>query len=440
MSFLPPLLRKGCDTMSDKTFVLKGTICYSRDAGNLEIAENAYLVCENGVSAGVFPNLPEQYQKLPVRDTGDSLIIPGLTDLHLHAPQYAYRGTAMDLELLDWLNTVTFPQEAKYDDPAYARTAYSILAQDLKNSATTRACIFGTLHVEATELLMDLLEETGLKTFVGKVNMDRNGTPALQERDALASANATRQWLRGIDGRYQNTRPILTPRFIPSCSDALMHELASIRSEYGLPVQSHLSENFGEIAWVKELCPDSRFYGDAYDSFGLFGGEGYSAIMAHCVHSSEEEIALMKERGVYVAHCPQSNADLSSGIAPARRYLDAGLHIGLGSDIAGGFSLSILRAMTDAIQVSKLRWRLVDDTLKPLTLEEAFYMATLGGGSFFGKAGSFEKGYEFDAVILDDRSLPHPQPLTAKERLERLVYLSNEQHITGKYVSGKKIF
>ena len=162
--------------------------------------------------------------------------------------------------------------------------------------------------------------------------------------------------------------------------------------------------------------------------------------MAHCVYSTEEEIALMKKRGVFIAHCPQSNTNIASGIAPVRRYLDEGLSIGLGSDIAGGSSLSILRAITDAIQVSKLRWRLVDNSQEPLTLEEGFYMATLGGGSFFGKVGSFEKGYEFDAIILDDSNLPHPQIISARDRLERLIYLSDDRNIVGKYVSGRKIF
>ena len=146
----------------------------------------------------------------------------------------------------------------------------------------------------------------------------------------------------------------------------------------------------------------------------------------------------MKKRGVFVAHCPQSNTNLSSGIAPVRRYLEEDLHIGLGTDIAGGHSLSMLRAIADAIQVSKLRWRLVDDSLKPLSLEEAFYMATMGGGAFFGKVGTFLEDYEFDALILDDRGLRHPQPLTARERLERLIYLSDDRCITGKYVFRKQ--
>ena len=179
---------------------------------------------------------------------------------------------------------------------------------------------------------------------------------------------------------------------------------------------------------------------EAAAEFGLFGGEGCPTIMAHCVHCPDEELALIKKRGVYIAHCSQSNTNLASGIAPVRRYLEAGVKIGLGSDIAGGFSVSMLRVMADSIQTSKLYWRLKDNAAKPLTLEEVFYMATVGGGSFFGKVGSFEKGYEFDAVILSDRNLPYPQEFTPLQRLERLVYLSDDRNITGKYVAGTRIF
>ena len=302
---------------------------------------------------------------------------------------------------------------------------------------------------------MDMLEESGLTTMVGKVNMDRNGALELQEKSAQASAQDTRQWLEEIKGRYDHTYPILTPRFTPSCTDELMTELGKIQREYHLPVQSHLSENFGEIAWVKELCPTSRFYGDAYDMFGLFGTKPAAneevsnpasassntcpTIMAHCVHSTDEEIQMIKDQGVYIAHCPESNTDIASGIAPIRRYLDMGLHVGLGTDVAGGFSLSMFRAIADAIQVSKLRWRLMDQTQAPVTLEEAFYMATIGGGSFFGKVGSFEKGYEFDAMILDDSNIRHPQEISTRDRLERLVYLSDDRNLVGKYVQGRKV-
>ena len=424
--------------MKNELFALKGTICYSKNQHELVFAENSYVVCENGICAGVFSQLPEEYKNIPTEDMGNRLIIPGFTDLHLHAPQYAYRGTGMDLELLDWLNTITFPQEARYADLSYAKKAYSIFVDDLKHSFTTRACIFATLHRPATELLMDMLEESGLTTMVGKVNMDRNGAPELQEESAQASAADTRQWLDEIRDRYDHTYPILTPRFTPSCTDELMTELEKIQKEYHLPVQSHLSENFGEIAWVKELCPASRFYGDAYDMFGLFGG-ACPTIMAHCVHSTDEELQMIKDQGVYIAHCPESNTDLASGIAPIRHYLDMELRVGLGTDVAGGFSLSMFRAIVDTIQASKLRWRLMDQTLAPITLEEAFYMATIGGGSFFGKVGSFEKGYEFDAMVLDDSNIRHPQEISNRDRLERLVYLSDDRNLVGKYVQGRKV-
>lgn len=421
------------------SFVLKGNIIYSNDDRTLKTVEQGYLVCREGKSAGVFQELPEQFKDYPLEDWGDMLLVPGLVDLHIHAPQFAFRGMGMDLELLDWLNTNTFPEEAKYADLEYAQKAYGIFADSMKKSATTRACIFGTIHRPATELLMDLMEETGLKTMIGKVNMDRNSPDFLKEQSAEASEQETLRWLEETGSRYENVKPILTPRFIPSCTDDLMERLGKLQKEYGLPVQSHLSENQGEVAWVKELCPASRFYGDAYDRFGLFGGNG-KTVMAHCVSSSEEEIELIKERGVTIAHCPQSNTNLSSGVAPVRTYLDRGVKVGLGSDVAGGSGESIFRAMADAIQVSKLRWRLKDDRLKPLTVEEAFYLGTLGGGSFFGKVGSFQEGYELDVVILDDGSLPHPQTLTLRERLERFIYLSDDRHIKGKYVGGYRIF
>lgn len=422
-----------------KNFVLKGSICYSKDKNTLEVMDQGYLVCIDGKSQGVYKVLPEKFRDLKLKDCTGKIIIPGLTDLHVHAPQYAFRGLGMDLELLDWLNTNTFPEESKYQNLEYAKRAYDIFVNDLKKSATTRACIFATLHVEATKLLMENLEKSGLKTMVGKVNMDRNSPEYLCETSAQASADATVEWIEEVLSQYKNTQPILTPRFIPTCSDELMNKLSEIQKKYKLPMQSHLSENQGEIAWVKELCPNSAFYGDAYDQFDLFGGD-CKTIMAHCVSSSEEEINRIQEKGVFIAHCPQSNTNLSSGVAPIRTYLEREIKMGLGSDVAGGASLSILRAMADTIQCSKLRWRLLDNTLAPITFEEAFYLGTIGGGEFFGKVGSFEKDYEFDAVVLDDSNIQYPQELSVKERVERMIYLSDDRNVCEKYVAGNKIF
>ncbi|MDO5574591.1 MAG: amidohydrolase family protein [bacterium] len=427
--------------MREKNYILRGSICYSTKPEQLQTIEQGYLVCVDGKSCGVYKTLealPENYQMLPIKDYGDKLIIPGLVDLHLHASQYAFRGLGMDMELIEWLNVNTFPEEAKYADTSYAMRAYSQFVKNLQQGATTRACIFATIHTDATELLMDLLEKSGLYTMVGKVNMDRNAPENLCEENAETSAADTIKWIEECQEKYQNTKPIITPRFIPSCTDELMIKLSQIRRDYKLPVQSHLSENPREIQWVQELCPQTSGYADAYDQAGILGGPGHE-IMAHCVYLTEEEEKLLLERGVYIAHCPDSNTNLASGAAPIRRYLEHGLHVGLGTDIAGGYSDSIFSQMAEAIRVSKLRWRLFDDTLRPLTLAEAFYMGTMGGGAFFGKVGSFIKGYEFDAVVLDDSKLKAPYSMTALQRLERAVYLPEKCEVTAKYVAGNKV-
>ncbi len=421
-----------------ENYVIKGNLCYSENQNHIRIVPNAYLVCENGLCAGVFETLPERYAALPRVDYGDKLIVPGLTDLHVHAPQFAFRGLGMDMELLDWLNTYTFPEESKYADLTYADRAYEQFAAHLHRSATTRAAIFATIHTPATELLMEKMERSGLVSYVGKVNMDRNSPEYLCEASAEESIAHTEEWICRTQDRFANTKPILTPRFIPSCTDELMKGLRKLVEKYHLPVQSHLSENFGEIAWVKELCPDSRFYGDAYDRFGLFGGD-HPCIMAHCVHSDAAETELMKKNGVFVAHSPLSNANLSSGAAPITRFLDEGLHVALASDVAGGETENLFASMAAAIRVSKLRWRLLDQSVPALSVDQAFYLATRGGGAFFGKVGAFEAGYELDAVVLDDSALDHPQELTVRARLERCLYLADDRQIAAKYVRGRKV-
>ena len=416
---------------------LKGNICYSKDKDNITVIENGYVVWEDNKCLGAFQELPEEYADVTCEDMGDKIIIPGLVDLHVHAPQYSFRGLGMDLELIDWLNTHTFVEEAKYKDMDYAEKAYDIFVEDMLHSATTRACVFGTIHTDATLLLMDKLEKAGVAAYVGKVNMARNSPEYLCEENSEVAAEATEKWILSC-GDYENVKPILTPRFTPSCTDELMERLSKLQKKYDLPMQSHLSVNLGEIAWVKELCPSAKFYGDAYIQFDMFGN-ACQTIMAHCVHSTEEEIEMMKEQNVFIAHCPESNTNLSSGVAPIRAYLEKGMKVGLGSDIAAGSNLSIFKAMAMAIQCSKLKWRLEDQSLTPLKVEEAFYLATKGGGEFFGQVGSFEAGYEFDAVVMDDSTLRHPQELTVLERLERLIYLAEDRHMVDKYVAGKKL-
>ena len=427
------------------SFIIKGNICQTVNPQGLDLHEKAYVVCENGVSRGIFEEVPEKYADFSVYDYGDALVFPGMIDMHVHAPQYAFRGTSMDLELMEWLNRYTFPEEEKYENLEYAKKAYSLFVNALKKGATTRACIFATRHRYATELLMKFMEESGLVSYVGKVNMDREASEKLTEKSADMSAYETFGWINAVKDKFENTKPILTPRFIPCCTDKLMEELREIQMAYGIPVQSHLSESKGEIDFVKFLRPENAFYGDSYNEYDLFGKNDdidtdVKTVMAHCVWSTDEEVELMQKNGVFVAHCPASNMNLTSGIAPIRKYLDLGINVGLGSDIAGGHSESIFRAITDAIQVSKMYFRMVNESYKPLVFSEAFYLATKGGGKFFGKVGSFEDGYEFDAIVMNDEVLSHPQPLNLAERMERAVYLGiDEKGLVAKYVAGRKV-
>jgi len=419
--------------------ILKGNICYSKSPTELEIFQNAFLICEDKTCVGVFRQIPHKYLPFFFIDYGDALIIPGLCDLHIHAPQYAFRGLGMDMELLGWLNSYAFPEESKYSEIDYANKAYTLFSNSMRSSATTRACIFATLHTPATIKLMEKMELTGIVSKVGKVFMDRNCPDILRQVDAEAAYTSGKTWIESAKLKFKNTTPIITPRFIPTCSNDLMRKLKALQLEYSLPVQSHLSENKNEVKWVKELCPECEIYAQAYDQYGLFGGNGVPTIMAHCVWSEGREAELIKKNGIYVAHCPQSNTNLSSGIAPIRKFLRNGIKTGLGSDVAGGCHISIFRAMSDAVQASKLYHCLIDQNDEPITINEAFYLGTAGGGSFFGNVGKFDKGYEFDAIIVDDSNIPTTNPLTIEERIARIVYFSDETVIRAKYVRGKQV-
>ena len=422
--------------MNDRSFVLKGDLCWNETPERIRTLDNGYLVVEDGLITGAFRAVPEQYKGLRLIDAGNNLIMPGMTDLHVHAPQYLFRGLGMDMELLEWLNTHTFPEESRYKDEEYARQAYTMFVNDMKKSATTRAVVFASIHHPATAILMDLFDKSGMYAYVGKVNMDRNSPDYYRESTEQSLAD-TEDWILETKDRFERVRPILTPRFTPSCTDRLMEGLGHLQRKYGLPVQSHLSENLSEIDWVKELCPWAPVYAETYLRPGLIG-PGVKSVMAHCVYSDSIEMEMLNANNVLIAHCPQSNENVASGIAPIRRFLHAGIRVGLGSDVAGGSTLSMFRCIQDAVAVSKLRWRVMDQNDKPLTMDEAFYMATEGGGSFFGKVGTFKPGYEMDALVLPDDHLIGPRHYSVRDRLERVIY-SSEPILEGmrmKYVGG----
>lgn len=415
--------------------IYKGNILFTKIKDKFEIIENGFIIVKNGKILDLYKNLPSEYQNFEVIDFSNNLIIPGMNDLHCHAPQFRNLGMAMDKELIPWLDNYTFPEEGKFKSIEYSDKVYKDFIKEVWRHGTTRIAVFATVHKESSIRLMDLFKQSGLGALVGKVNMNINCTDDLLE-DTEKSISDTEYILENYYNADELVNPIITPRFIPSCNSELLKSLGDLAIKYNVPTQSHLSENLGEIDWVKQLQPESEFYGDAYNRFNLFGQT--KTLMAHCVYSCDKELELMKKNNVFAVHCPNSNLNLGSGIMPVRKFLDNDINIALGSDISGGHDLSIFKVMVNAIQCSKLLWVNSNKQVNFLTLSEAFYMATKGGGSFFGKVGSFEKNYDFDALVLDDSNL-NPESYSLIERLERFIYIGDDRNIIHRYVRGEEI-
>ena len=422
--------------------VYKAHILFTKERTGFEVLENGYVAVEDGCVVGVSTSLSSLgCDEQTVTDFGDCLLIPAMNDMHVHAPQYRNQGIAMDLELLPWLQNYTFPEEKKYADAAYAERMYRRFIRDMWRFGTMRSCVFATIHTQSTRLLMNLFREAGMGAMVGKVAMNRNCPPELIESvedmvDGYESLIAEFGNLSPLTSNLSPlVRPIITPRFVPSCTSEMLQACGDLAAKYQLPVQSHLSENMAEIQWVHTLERESTSYGDAYNRYGLFGQT--PTIMAHCVWTAGEELEFMKRNHVMVAHCPTSNLNIASGLAPIRTFIEEGVPVGLGSDISGGHDLSIFRMMVYAIQVSKMHYQQNHERAF-LTLPEVFWLATKSAGSFFGRVGSFEPGYEFDAVVIDDHDLNHDN-YSLLHRLERFIYLGDDRHITHRFCRGQEI-
>lgn len=418
------------------TYAVKGNVIFAKTLDKFDTVENGYIVVEDKLVKGVYKQLPEAFSKMEIIDYGNAIIMPGFIDLHIHAPQFPNMGLGLDKELMPWLETYTFPEEAKFSNIDYAKKVHSALIRELWKFGTTRACVFSTIHKNSTKLLMDLFAEAGLSAYVGKVNMNRNSPEFLVET-LDDSINDTKEILEEYSNKYPLVKPIITPRFVPSCSFDLLKNLGKLAKEYNIPVQSHLCENFSEISFVKELHPDFENYASVYNAAGLFGD--VPTVMAHCVLVNEDEIELMVRKKVFVAHSPNSNNNLSSGIAPIRRLIARGVPVGLASDVSAGHSLSMMNIMVNCAQASNIKWLESGRVDKPLSTVELFYLATKGGGEFFGKVGSFEEGYEFDALVIDDSNLSIFKPLSIEERLQKFIYTGDDRNIKERYVAGKKV-
>lgn len=332
------------------------------------------------------------------------------TDTHIHASQYPNAGIFGKSTLLDWLQTYTFPTEASLKDLAKARKVYTAVVRRTLAHGTTTATYYATRDVAPTNLLADLCLSLGQRAFVGRVCMDRPGfNPDYYcDESAEAALKATKesiQHIKKIDPGYDLITPILTPRFAPSCTSESMNGLAAIyQEEKNVPMQTHISENKGEIELVKELYPGSESYAQVYDSHGLLTSR---MVLAHAVHLTEDEARLISLRKSKVSHCPCSNSSLTSGNARVRWMWERGIEVGLGTDMSGGYSPSVLEAARQASLMSRHLAMQIEDPEErersKLTVEESLFLATRGGANCLGlsdKVGGFEVGKQLDAQLI----------------------------------------
>ncbi|MDD3647158.1 MAG: guanine deaminase [Candidatus Dojkabacteria bacterium] len=386
-------------------------------------------------------NLQEKYENYEFIDLSDYLIIPGLIDIHNYLPQYAFAGIG-DKELLPWLENYTFPREKTFEHDETARKSAQKFFTDLLKNGTTTTVTYVTIHKNATEIAFEEAERAGIRAVIGKVNMDQNSPDFLIENKEV-SLQESRQLAEKWHRKNNRLFYVVTPRFAVSCTMDMMKELARLAKNGNYFIQSHLSESKGEIDFVKKLFPECKSYTEVYEKAGLLGKK---TIMAHCVHCSREEIEILKKTETKIAHCPTSNRFLKSGILPLRNYLDEDLVIGLGTDVAGGYSLSMINEMKEAIENSKYYQLFTDESAEPVSPSEAFYLATLGGAQALGfehEIGSLEKGKKADFVVVDHKATDpengegeYGKP---EQILSRLIYRGGGQSIKDVFIQGVRV-
>jgi guanine deaminase len=381
-------------------------------------------------------------------------LLPGMIDLHVHAPQWPQVGKALDQPLEVWLQTFTFPLEARYADVEYAKTVYESLVEGLLANGTTTAVYYATIHLPATQRLADICLNRRQRALIGRVAMDdpdqcpdyyRDASAAVAEADSRAFIAYVQSMAGNEDALI---RPVITPRFIPSCSDELLRRLGALARETGCHVQTHCSESDWEHGFVLDRCGVTDTA--ALESFGLLSRH---TILAHGNFVGDEDIARIVRAGAGIAHCPLSNFYFSDAVFPLRRMLDHGVHVGLGTDIAGGASPSILENARQAVIASRTLESGVDPAqsrgqrgressrIDALT---AFWLATAGGGVALDlPVGLFSEGYQFDAILVDAGTpygnLNLDAADTPEETLQKIVYNAARANIRNVWVGGRLV-
>ncbi|MER6912789.1 guanine deaminase [Streptomyces sp. NPDC000594] len=401
--------------------------------------DDGLLICEDGLvtAAGDYGELRERIPAgvEPVHYP-EHVITPGFIDTHVH---YVQTGiiAAFGSQLIDWLNHYTFVEEQRFADAAYAREAAAVFCDELLRNGTTTALTFCAVYPQSVDALFEETTRRNMRMAAGKVLMDRNAPDALLDT-ARTGYEDSKALLERWHGTGRNLYAI-TPRFAPTSTPEQLEAAGTLRREHpGALLHTHVSENTGEISWVRSLFPDRRGYLDVYDHYGLLGP---GAVLAHGVHLTASERARCAETDTAIAHCPTSNLFLGSGLFHVHDAKDPRrpLRVGLGTDIGAGTSFSLLATMNEAYKVAEL-------SNYPLDSVKAFYLATLGGAQAMGiddRVGSLEPGHEADFVVLDPRATPLLARRTARtESIEELLFvlavMGDDRTVRATYVAGER--
>lgn len=392
----------------------------------------------------------EHVGEIDIELPATTVLLPGFIDLHIHAPQWPQLGTGYDVPLDEWLFEYTFPIESKCADIGHARQVWDSMVPTLLANGTTTAVYYGSTHVEATTALAEACIRYGQRAWVGRTAMDHpEGTPEYYRDNSadegLAASRRSIEEIGALDDPRGLVRPIITPRFIPACTDELLAGLGALADETGHLVQTHCSENDWEHGYVVERHGMSDT--SSLERFGLLRK---GSVLGHGCLLSDEDFEIIGRQQAGVAHCPLSNVYFGDAVFPTRRALDHGVRVGLGTDIAGGPSASLLSQAARAVDASRLLEDGVDQRVDPehrgvpnsrIDATTAFFLATLGGANVLGEPlGLLEVGRRFDAVAISLDQIDHlPGGDSPDRQFEKLVRTAGRGDISHVWVGGQLV-
>jgi len=424
--------------------VLYGKILNPKPNGEIELIENGFL--EFDKNSGEITNLGQaDLKKFSANGGAKRIIIPGLIDLHSHIPQLP--GVAKNAnELLPWLKNHIFPLEVKFQDVDYAERIARFFFTEALRFGTTTIVAYASVHKESTDVVFQVARDIGIRAFIGKVMMDRDMKRypeelPLMSRNIKDSLDLAKKWHNSNGGLLQY---IFSPRFAATCTMRLLQKTAEVAKDGDFFIQTHLAENQSEIKFIKSLFEKERQRVPTNTHiFKKSNILGEKTLLAHCLYLSNLELQIIAESQSKIVHCPTSNIFLQSGFMPLRRYQSHNISIGIGTDVAGGYTLSVFNCMRDAIETSKIVNLLYDNRPSPfLTAPEAFWIATYGNAKILrleNKIGSLDKNKEADIVVISTNSLFnfYNNHNSVENILENLIYLPHTYSIEKVFVRGK---